>query len=485
MQATAFVEDWLCSNTILGEGAYGEVRLLIHKTTEEKIACKIINHAKYKNASTNINREVIIHRMLDHENIIKYYGRRQEPHKEYIFLEYAAGGELFQLIEPDVGMPSCDAQKYTKQLLCGLKYLHNLGITHRDIKPENLLISQDGDLKISDFGMATMFRFKGKERLMDKKCGTKPYLAPEVLREPYKAQPADLWSCGVVLVAMLTGELPWSEPTDSNEEFVKWKTDVYLCETPWSKLGNTALSLVKQMLNVDPKKRLTLDQILKHPWMKLIFEYDDDTTDESADADPERENQPPSKKQRWNSMGMAEQETRYASRNQKPQVVLSQPTLSVSDDDRNSTIVKHREGQDTIRHTLAEVRKRFSFSQPTHNEDLMLALTQSPVTKDNFHHLVRRMTRFYAKCSAQEAIKQLSRALDLLHLTWNTDARGVINVSTVDTHKNQLTFNANLLEMDGTILLDFRLSKGCGLEFKKRFLKIKQYLEDVVDKPTT
>nr|CAH7723927.1 unnamed protein product [Callosobruchus chinensis]CAH7748441.1 unnamed protein product [Callosobruchus chinensis] len=66
-------------------------------------------------------------------------------------------------------MPSCDAQKYTKQLLCGLKYLHNLGITHRDIKPENLLISQDGDLKISDFGMATMFRFKGKERLMDKK----------------------------------------------------------------------------------------------------------------------------------------------------------------------------------------------------------------------------------------------------------------------------------------------------------------------------
>ncbi|CAH1962025.1 unnamed protein product [Acanthoscelides obtectus] len=480
MQATAFVEDWLCYNTILGEGAYGEVRLLIHRTTQEKIACKIINHAKYKNASSNINREVIIHKMLDHENIIKYYGRRHEPLKEYIFLEYAAGGELFQLIEPDVGMPSCDAQKYTRQLLCGLKYLHDLGITHRDIKPENLLISQDDQLKISDFGMATMFRFKGRERLMDKKCGTKPYLAPEVLIEPYKAQPADLWSCGIVLVAMLTGELPWSEPTESNEEFIKWKKHVYLCETPWSKLGNTALSLVKQMLNIDPKKRLTLDQVLKHPWMRLVFEYDDGADSEATITDSERENQPPCKKQRWNSMGMAEQETRYANRENPPQVALSQPTPTVVDGQNNGGAVKHREGQASIMHTLAEVRKRFSFSQPTHNEDLMLALTQSPVTKDNFHHLVRRMTRFYAKCSAQEALKHLARALDHLHLTWNTDASGVINVSTVDAYKNQLTFKANLLEMDGKILLDFRLSKGCGLEFKKRFLKIKHCLEDII-----
>ncbi|KAJ8970103.1 hypothetical protein NQ314_001393 [Rhamnusium bicolor] len=205
MQTTTFVEDWLCYNTTLGEGAYGEVKLLIHRKTEEKIACKIINHKKYKDASSNINREVTIHKMLDHENIIKYYGRRQEPLKEYIFLEYACGGELFQLIEPDIGMPSYSAQLYMKQLLCGVNYLHNKGITHRDIKPENLLIGQGGILKISDFGMATLFRFKGKERLLDRKCGTKPYLAPEVLQRPYKAPPSDLWSCGIVYVAMLTG----------------------------------------------------------------------------------------------------------------------------------------------------------------------------------------------------------------------------------------------------------------------------------------
>lgn len=106
---------------------------------------------------------------------------------------------------------------------------------------------------------------------MSFRCGTKPYLAPEVLLKPYRAQPADLWSCGIVFVAMLTGELPWSQPSDRVEEFLKWKKDVYISETPWSKLGNTALSLARQILNVEPKSRLKLEQIEKHPWMKFDF----------------------------------------------------------------------------------------------------------------------------------------------------------------------------------------------------------------------
>lgn len=121
------------------------------------------------------------------------------------------------------------------------------------------------------------------------RCGTRPYLAPEVLKGPYRAQPADLWSCGIVFVAMLTGgkspsknvlrnlnlicysELPWSEPFETNEEFSNWLKDEYLKDTPWSKLGNTALSLARQILNVDPKKRLTLPQIQNHNWMKFDF----------------------------------------------------------------------------------------------------------------------------------------------------------------------------------------------------------------------
>ncbi|XP_018575230.1 serine/threonine-protein kinase grp [Anoplophora glabripennis] len=460
MQATTFVEDWLCYNTTLGEGAYGEVKLLIHRRTEEKIACKIINHQRYKDAATNINREVTIHRMLDHENIIKYFGRRQEPLKEYIFLEYASGGELFQLIEPDIGMASHAAQTYMKQLMHGVNYLHNKGITHRDIKPENLLIGEGGVLKISDFGMATLFRYKGKERLLDKKCGTKPYLAPEVLQKPYRAQPSDLWSCGIVFVAMLTGELPWADATDRNVEFAKWRKDVYISETPWSKLGNTALSLARQILNLDPNKRLTLEQIEKHPWMK--FNFDCGSSKDNVDGSVER----PTK--RWNSM--VEAETKH--NRDTPQVTLSQPIITY----RPSSIDQLINDLKTTR------REQVCFSQPTQYEDLMIQFTQSPITKDNFHNLSKRMTRFYVTVSYEKTLEALCSVLDTLHYSWTTDASGAVTISTVDFMKNQLIFKANLFEMDGRILLDFRLSKGCGLEFKKKFLKLKSCLCDIIDK---
>lgn len=102
-------------------------------------------------------------------------------------------------------MSNWDAQKYFKQLLYGIEYLHEKGVAHRDIKPENLLLDRNDNLKISDFGMATVFRLRGIERTLDKRCGTLPYLAPEVLEKPYHARPADIWSCGIVLVAMLAG----------------------------------------------------------------------------------------------------------------------------------------------------------------------------------------------------------------------------------------------------------------------------------------
>ena len=165
-------------------------------------------------------------------------------------------------------MPQMEAQRFFKQLISGVEYLHSRGIAHRDLKPENLLLDANDNLKISDFGMATVFRYQGKERLLDKRCGTLPYigmamnlkrlnevlikplflfLAPEVLCRKYAAEPADIWSCGVVLVAMLAGELPWDNPSPDCQLYTAWK-ECQITRLPWTKIDTLALSLLRKVL---------------------------------------------------------------------------------------------------------------------------------------------------------------------------------------------------------------------------------------------
>ncbi|KAK8380943.1 hypothetical protein O3P69_008094 [Scylla paramamosain] len=159
---TEFVQGWNVAQT-LGEGAFGEVKLLINQETGEAVAMKIVDLAKHPDAIDAVRKEMCLHRMLKNPHIIKFYGSRRENSTQYMFLEYAAGGELFDRIEPDIGMPPHQAQTYFRELIAGV------------------------------------------ERNLDRQCGTKPYMAPEVLLRPYSAEPADIWSCGIVLVALLAG----------------------------------------------------------------------------------------------------------------------------------------------------------------------------------------------------------------------------------------------------------------------------------------
>uniref|UniRef100_A0A8D8SWF6 non-specific serine/threonine protein kinase n=1 Tax=Cacopsylla melanoneura TaxID=428564 RepID=A0A8D8SWF6_9HEMI len=228
---TEFVEGWVIAQ-ILGEGAYGEVKLLVNPVHKSAVAVKTIDLLKHPGAKPSVLKEATIHRTLSHPQIIKYYGQREDTNSIYLFLEYAAGGELFDRIEPEVGMAQWEAQKFFRQLISGVEYLHTKGIAHRDLKPENVLLDLQDNLKISDFGLATVFRMNGKERPLDKKCGTLPYVAPEVLVRSYLAEPADIWSCGIILVAMIAGSFPGINPPRIVSNISNGRTTVTCTDLP-------------------------------------------------------------------------------------------------------------------------------------------------------------------------------------------------------------------------------------------------------------
>jgi len=462
-----FVEGWDMIQT-LGEGAFGEVKLLVNATTGEAVAMKVIDLKKHSNAADTVKKEVCVHRMLNDPHIIRFYGRRENGNFEFIFLEYASGGELFDRIEPDVGMPQIEAQRFFKQLIAGVEYLHGRGIAHRDLKPENLLLDANDNLKISDFGMATIFRHHGQERLLDKRCGTLPYIAPEVLCRKYAAEPADIWSCGVVLVAMLAGELPWDRPSPECPHYTAWK-ECQITRLPWTKIDTLALSLLRKVLMPLPGKRYTIQQIKNHNWFLKRFKV-------SSTSSRLEEITPSSKRLCSDIDGISPSSSDIS------RLSFSQPGLGFSS---GSQPVKTGEIEDC---SLGDGQAAavFSFSQPAHIDDMLLNSqlnTQTASGSSNsspLQRLVKRMTRLVAKVSCDEAVKHLSQQLTKLGYTWKIHSPGVVTISTQDRRKMQLVFKATAYDMQTMVLLDFRLSRGCGLDFKRHFLSIKHKLADIL-----
>jgi serine/threonine-protein kinase Chk1 len=337
-----------------------------------------------------VKKEICVHKLLKHRNVVQCYGSRSEGQRQYIFLEYCSGGELFDRIEPDAGMPEWKAQMYFKQLVTGLDYLHRKGVTHRDIKPENLLLDDNETLKISDFGLATVFRHQGRERLLDRRCGTMPYIAPEILmKSQYNAEPADIWSCGVVLVAMLTGELPWDKPTPDQKEYTNWKDLKYSID-PWKKIDNLPLSLLRKVLMPLPSKRYNLGQIQNHIWVKKAFkESDGEMLQRSTSG----------------SGGLAKR--LRTERDAIPGV--ADPVVR---DCSSQPLPRQDSGSDSDK--LAEAEEAFhGFTQPAQLDDLVVSTqgaTQSSQTQ--LQRLVKRMTRFWVTTDRETSEKELKLCLE-------------------------------------------------------------------------
>ncbi|XP_041863657.1 serine/threonine-protein kinase Chk1 [Melanotaenia boesemani] len=444
--AVPFVEDWDLVQT-LGEGAYGEVRLLVNRQTEEAVAVKVIDTSQAKECADNVKKEVCIHKMLIHPNIVRFFGHRKEGPTVYLFLEYCTGGELFDRIEPDVGMAERDAHRCFQQLIAAVEYLHSLGITHRDIKPENILLDDKDNLKLTDFGMATMFRFKGRERLLNRLCGTLPYVAPELLSQTeYRAQPVDIWACGIVLTAMLAGELPWDQPTESCQEYSDWlEKKTYL--PPWKKIQPVPLGLLSKLMLASPDARITIPDIQKDRWFTQgsLCSRGNNVLKSDVELVP-----------RPNS-------------DDRVQFSSSQPDFAAG-------------GWEAML-VFGQTEGQVSFSQPTKPEHMLLGsqLLGTPgASQSPFQRLVRRMTRFFTNVNADTSLSALKDICDGLALGFKLTCPKQVTLSTLDKRNNKLIFKVHLLEMDQRVLLDFRLSKGDGLEFKRLFVKMKQKLGDIV-----
>ncbi|XP_059813226.1 serine/threonine-protein kinase Chk1-like [Hypanus sabinus] len=468
MMAVPFVEDWDLVQT-LGEGAYGEVQLAINRRTKEAVAVKKVDTTHARDCPDNIKKEICINKMLNHENIVRFYGHRREAHIQYLFLEYCSGGELFDRIEPDVGMPEADAHRFFQQLIAGVEYLHGIGITHRDIKPENLLLDDRDNLKLSDFGLATVYRHNGRERLLNKMCGTLPYVAPELLkRKEFHAEPVDVWSCGIVLVAMLAGELPWDQPAVSCQEYCDWnEKKLYL--TPWKKIEPFPLSLLNNILIEGPKNRATISDIKKDKWFSKQFKKGVKRTRLTSGCS--NDSQGPFSKHIHSNVDLSPvSDLRW--REDQVGISISQPEPRIA-------LSLCESSQSSINNLVQGI----SFSQPTCTDHMFVGsqLQSTPGSSQNhWQRLVKRMTRFFTKLNAEQSYLSLNDVCEKLGYTWKKNCNNQVTISTVDRRNNKLIFKVNLIEMNERILVDFRLSKGDGLEFKRHFVTIKHKLSDII-----
>ncbi|XP_017209739.1 serine/threonine-protein kinase BRSK2 isoform X3 [Danio rerio] len=245
----------------LGKGQTGLVKLGVHCVTCQKVAIKIVNREKLsESVLMKVEREIAILKLIEHPHVLKLHDVYENKKYLYLVLEHVSGGELFDYLVKKGRLTPKEARKFFRQIISALDFCHSHSICHRDLKPENLLLDEKNNIRIADFGMASL---QVGDSLLETSCGSPHYACPEVIRgEKYDGRKADVWSCGVILFALLVGALPFD---DDNLRNLLEKVKLGVFHMPHF-IPPECQNLLRGMIEVDSGKRLTLELIQKHMW---------------------------------------------------------------------------------------------------------------------------------------------------------------------------------------------------------------------------
>ncbi|KAF8948732.1 hypothetical protein BGZ52_006626, partial [Haplosporangium bisporale] len=243
------------------------VKLARHRKTNEQVAIKIIPKASLVNRAAvhrGIEREIAIMKLINHPHVIRLFDVYETEQELFLVMEYVSGGELFEYLVNKGRLDESEALRFFQHIIVGLAFCHKRKICHRDLKPENLLLDQQMNVKIADFGMASLQK---TGRLLETSCGSPHYASPEVVTGmKYDGSASDIWSCGIILYALLTGHLPFD---DENIRHLLSKVKAGKFYMP-TDISAGARDLIGRMLTVNPKRRITVMQIMMHPWFRMV-----------------------------------------------------------------------------------------------------------------------------------------------------------------------------------------------------------------------
>ncbi|KAI4338928.1 hypothetical protein MLD38_023933 [Melastoma candidum] len=251
---------------LLGQGTFAKVYHARNIKTGVSVAIKVIDKDKVLKVGLidQIKREISVMRRVRHPHVVELYEVMATRTKIYFILEYAKGGELFSKVSK--GKLTEDvARRYFQQLIAAVDYCHSRGVAHRDLKPENLLLDDDGNLKVSDFGLSALAESKRQDGLLHTTCGTPAYVAPEVInRKGYDGMKADIWSCGVILFVLLAGYLPFHDPN-----LIEMYRKIGKAEFKFPNwFAPEARKLILKILEPNPNTRISLVKIMESSWFR-------------------------------------------------------------------------------------------------------------------------------------------------------------------------------------------------------------------------